>query len=266
MTGGLAGKRIVNTRAAHQAAAFDALLRVRGAVPLDYPCIAIIPPEDTSLLDTALFALAAGNYDWLVLSSANTVFAIAQRLAALGLGLAGSSFRSAAIGPATAEAARQQLGLEILALPAEYVAESLASSLPLESGTRVLLPESAIARPALADTLAARGARVTVVTAYQTVRGYGGVDIPHLLAQGQVDALTFTSSSTVVNFLARFRQESGRFEDLRHVCIACIGPKTAATARDSGLTVSVLPAEHTLDSLVDALHRFFVGQHLGCGG
>ena len=257
MTGGLTGKRVVNTRATHQAAAFDEVLHARGAVPLDYPCIAIVPPRDVAPLDRALDALVAGDYDWLALTSANTVFAIAQRLNVLGLTLAVASFHTAAVGPATAEAARQQLGLEAVALPPEYVAESLAKSLHLELGERVLLAESEIAGPALAELLAAREARVDVVTAYRTVCARGGVDVPRLLGQGQVDAVTFTSSSTVVNFLARFGEESGRFDDLREVCIACIGPKTAATARDNGLTVSVLPGEHTLDSLVDALHQFF---------
>jgi len=185
------------------------------------------------------------------------VHAIAQRISALGLTLAGSRFRTAAVGPSTAEAARQQLGLEQIDLPAAYIADSLADHLPVEAGTRVLLPESAIARPTLADRLAARGAAVSVVQAYQTVCGEGGVDVSLLLAQKRIDALTFTSSSTVTCFLERVDREGGRREDALAVTAVCIGPKTAATARDCGFTVLPIPAEHTLDGLVSALESYF---------
>ena len=260
MSGALAGKRIVNTRAVHQAAVFNQMLRSRGAEPLDYPSIAIRPPEDSSALDAALCDLAAGRYAWLILTSANTVFALAARLTALGLNLRRACFRSAAVGPATSEAARQQLGLKTIDLPAEYVAESLALCLPVESGARVLLPESAIARPTLSSMLLARGAQVAVVTAYRTVCGSGGTDVPRLLARGQIDGLTFTSSSTVTCFLERLLAESGRLQDVGTACIACIGPHTVATARDCGLAVSVAPSEHTLDGLLHALEDFFARQ------
>jgi uroporphyrinogen-III synthase len=262
MTRGLTGKRIVNTRAGHQAAALNDLLRVRGAVSVDYPCIAVVPPENSTLLDAALFDLVAGRYDWLTLTSANTVLAITQRLTALGLSLVGTVFRTAAVGPATSEAAYQQLGLESVDLPTEYVAESLASSLPIEAGTRILLPESTIARPTLAEMLAARGAEVTVVMAYQTVCGHGGVDVPQLLAHKQIDALTFSSSSTVICFLERLNKEGGELDSARAVCAACIGPKTAATARDCGFTVLNTASEHTLEGLIDALDTYFAQQTL----
>ena len=260
MTGVLSGKYIVNTRAAHQAETLNNLLRAKGAVPLDYPSIAIIPPENSSRLDAALFDLVIGRFDWLILTSANTVFALAQRLNALGLTLAGTAFRTAAVGPATAEATQEQLHLERVDLPAEYFAESLAHSLPIESGTRVLLPESTIARPALANILSARGAEVSVVAAYQTICGQGGVDVPQLLAQKQIDALTFTSSSTVTYFLERFSEEGGKREDAFEVYAACIGSKTAATAHDCGFTVLTTPAEHTLDGLLKALGEYFSQQ------
>ncbi len=250
------GKRVVNTRAAHQAAALDTLLRDRGALPVAYPCITIAPPDDPAQLDAALDDLAGGRYDWLVLTSANTVIALAQRLDVLGLSLSSAAFRTAAIGSATAEAA-QQLGLTGIDLPDEYVAEALAASLLLEAGARVLLPESAIARPTLADGLTARGAQVEVVMAYQTIQGSGGDNVPRLLAQQQIDAVTFTSSSTVSYFLKRLAQEDGCVECLQTICLACIGSKTAATARELGLTVAVVPAQHTLEAMVAALDAYF---------
>ncbi|MDL1882229.1 uroporphyrinogen-III synthase [Anaerolineae bacterium CFX8] len=260
MSVALNSKAIVNTRAAHQAEALNTLLRARGAVPLDYPCIAIAPHEDSTLLDAALCDLIAGRFDWLILTSANTVMAVAQRLKALGLTLAGAAFRTAAVGPATAEAAQAELGLELFDLPPQYLAESLVEHLPVETGARVLLPESAIARPTLADRLADRGAVVAVVDAYQTVCGHGGADIPQLLAQKRIDALTFTSSSTVTYFLNRLDKEGGRPEDALPLFAACIGPKTAATARDHGFTVLTTAAEHTLDGLIDALDTYFANR------
>ncbi|MBZ0276478.1 MAG: uroporphyrinogen-III synthase [Anaerolineae bacterium] len=257
MTGRLDGKRIVNTRAAHQAEALDDLLRERGAVPLDYPCIAIIPPDDCCALDVALADLTAGHFDWLVLTSANTVHALAQRLAVSGMALAGN-FRTAAVGPATAQAAREWLNLTAVDLPEEYIAESLAASLPVEAGTRVLLPESAIAPPTLATLLTERGAAVTVTAAYQTVRGGGGVNIPRLLAERSIDALTFTSSSTVTYFLERLMDEGGRIMDALALPAVCIGPKTARTAYDCGFMALHTASEYTLEGLLETLDALFI--------
>lgn len=257
----LAGKHIVNTRATHQAAALSDLLRAHGADPLAYPCITVAPPADSTVLDAALAALAAGRFDWLLLTSANTVVALAQRLDALSLTLPRESFACAAVGPATADAARTLLGLEAAHLPASYSAAALAETLPLARGARVLLPESALARPTLAADLGVRGALVTVVDAYMTVcAATGGVDLPALCAAGTVDALTFTSSSTVACFLRRFRSEGGDDRHLRRLVIACIGAATADTARSSGLAVDVLPAASTLAGLVDALASHFAAR------
>lgn len=260
MTAALSGKRIVNTRAVHQAEGLNTLLRGRGAIVLDYPCIAIAPPKDFGVLDAALFQLVAGQFDWLVLTSANTVSALSERLQVLGLTLTGTKFRAAAVGEATAEIAKTQLGLEVFDLPPEYAAESLVEHLPVETGARFLLPESAIARPTLAERLAARGAIVNTVDAYQTICGQGGANIPQLLSQHQIDSLTFTSSSTVTYFLERLHKEGGRKEDAFAVCAACIGAKTAATAYDNGFTMLTTAAEHTLHGLVAALDTYFAQQ------
>jgi len=260
MSTGLANKRIVNTRAASQANRLDDMLRARQAVPLDYPCISIAPPEDTTALDAALLGAIAGRYDWILFTSANTVSATAQRLVALGLSLVGAALPCAAIGPATAEAIRDQLGLTPIDLPPAFVAEALASSLPVKPGDRILLPESALARPALANLLQARGAQVDVLTAYQTTIGQGGADIPRLLAQKQIDALIFTSSSTVTFFLQRLVNEGGSPQDAARICAACIGPKTAVTAQGHGFFVLDAPATISLDGMLDALDHFFSQQ------
>jgi uroporphyrinogen-III synthase len=254
----LEGKRIVITRAAHQAGEFELLLRGKGAEPLLYPCIATAPPDETTALDSALHQAAQGDFDWLVLTSANAVLALAQRLETLKISTDSlKNLSVAAVGPATAEATHALLELEMALIPEEYSAEALVYALRPTSGMRVLLPQADLARPTLVEGLVAAGATVTSIVAYRTVQGTGGVDLPALLADGQVDAITFTSPSTAHNFLERLRTEGGNPDQLRGVVLACIGPTTAEAVRDIGLAVAVLPAEHTLNGLVDALERYF---------
>lgn len=264
MTQTLAGKRIVNTRAVHQATELDTLLRARGAEPLSYPCIAITPPGDTGKLDNALRSASEGAFDWLILTSANTVLSLAHRLDTMGLSLRGvANLRVAAVGTSTGQAAKAQLGVEVDLLPDEFTGESLAKSFKHIQGQRILLPVSDIAPSTLADALRASGATVTRVVAYRTIPGSDGVDIASLLAEKQVDAVTFTSSSAVENFLCRLTTEGGNREHLDGVCTACIGPQTALAARDSGLQVSLTPASHTLDGLVAGLESHF--EHITTG-
>lgn len=258
---GLAGRTVVNTRATHQAAELDALLEARGALPLPYPCIEMAPPEDPAPLDKALRRLAGGEFDWLVVTSANTAVALADRLRFLGLALKPSaSLRVAAVGPATAEAVRQQLGLPIAAMPGLYWGEAMIEVIRPAPGLRVLLPQSEIADRTVEDGLRDGGALVTRVDAYRTIIGRGGVELLALLDAGKVDAIAFTSASTVTNFVKRLEAKGGNIDLPAAVCIACIGPKTAYIARDLGLTVearAVLPAEHTLEGMVDALEAYF---------
>jgi uroporphyrinogen-III synthase len=257
VTRGLADRRIINTRAPHQAGALDAILRAHGAVPLEYPCIDIVPAEDNTAFDASLRSLMAGDYAWLVLTSINTVLAVARRLGALGLSLAGARVRVAAIGPATREAARELLGVDADIVPEKFVAESLGDAIPVRRGEKVFLPESEIARPVLAEMLRARGAGVDVVVAYHTGRGRGGADIPSLLEQGAVDAVTFTSTSTVTNFLERIGREGGSLPRALGLCAACIGPVTADAARENGFRNIVVPGEYTLAGMTEALEGYF---------
>lgn len=251
----LASKHIVNTRAAHQATELDALIRERDGIALAYPCIAIQPPSDpdaSAALDSAVGHWAAEGFDWLILTSANTVRALAWRLAALNLSVP-TSTKTAVIGPATARAAENMLKLRVDAMPETYIAEALAQALALQPGTRVFLPESAIARPTLPDALRLAGVDLTEVDAYETVRGTGGVALPRLLAQREVDAITFTSSSTVAHFVARLQDEGGDLNLLQEVTLASIGPKTTRTAQEHHLPINVTAPEHTLSGLLDAL-------------
>ena len=287
-TQSLAGLRIANTRAVRQAPSLTRLLEAEGAEVLHYPTVEIVPCADREKLDAALKELAAGRFDWLVITSANTVYILADRLRALGIrhaDAAQANTKVAAVGSATATAIREKLNLSVDLLPDDYVAESLAASLRVSGGSRVFLPQSALARPTLENALRGAGAEVTKVAAYRTVVGHGGDNLPRHLRQGNVDAVAFTSASTVHNFVERLKAEiRGACEDERGkrgipagregvshspllssyfsqfgVAVACIGPMTAEAARQHDLSVHVVAESRTVEGLVHSLKAYFAG-------
>ncbi len=263
----LARKRVVNTRAVHQAAELDRLLRERGAIPVSYPCIAIAPPPDAEPLDRELCGLLAGEYDWLILTSANAVEALAQRLPLLGhVGGQALPAHVATVGPATAEAVRSRLGARVEFMPESFNAEALAAKLPVSPGQRVLIPASAIARSELSERLSSRGANVTTVTAYRTIRGRGGEDVPGQIAGGAIAAVSFCSPSAVEGFCERYRKEGGEPDALQCVGFACIGGTTLTACRRQGLPEPVVASESTLPGLVEALERAIERQRAVEGG
>jgi uroporphyrinogen-III synthase len=253
---GLRGRRIVVTRASHQARDLEDRLRDGGAVALPYPCIEIVPPEDQTALDEALRDMQAGAFDWLILTSSNTVRALEQRLNALEIG-ALRRLRVAAVGSQTAQAAHQRLNLEASVIPEEFTSEALARTLQALNAARVFLPHSALAESDLTAHLTQIGAVVREVDAYRTVIGSGGVDLVARLAAHEVDAITFTSPSTVTYFLQRLAAEGGGTDLLEGLCMACIGPKTTAVARQNHLPNTLTAANHTLEGLVTALEDYF---------
>jgi uroporphyrinogen-III synthase len=240
-SGHLAGLSIVNTRANHQAQPLTGALAAHGAKVLHYPAIRILPLVDTTLLDNAITETLEGRYDWLVLTSANTVQSLAQRLAQMKTTrtLTDCNVRFAAVGSATAEAAARLLGTHPALIPEKFLAESLATSLALRPGERIFLPQSEIARPFLAEALQVAGGDVTQVVAYGTAMGQGGDPIPQLFWEGRIDAVTFTSPSTVHNFLKRLKAEGGNAGMLVDVVVACIGPQTADAAHSHDLPAPV---------------------------
>jgi len=170
--------------------------------------------------------------------------------------LSGLSGNIAAIGPATAHALEAH-GVAVTLIPDEYVAESIVASIGDVRGQRILLPRADIAREALALELRQRGAVVDEIAAYRTLPAQPD---PSGLAELQrgVDVITFTSSSTVRNFVALVGQEA----ILSHTLIACIGPITANTARELGWRVDIMAREYTMTGLVAALAEYFsTNQH-----
>lgn len=153
----------------------------------------------------------------------------------------------------TGEAVERLLGWPVAFTPAVERAADLGWTLPIAAGDRVLLPQSALAEPGLAAILSGRGARVTEVVAYEMVTGAGGVDLASLLAAGEVDAVCFTSGSTVRGCVERL----GGIAIPDAVRVACIGTETAGVARSLGLRVDVVPDRPTARAMVEALATFF---------
>lgn len=242
----LAGKRIAVTRARHQAPPLEALIREFGGAPVAYPCIAIAPPTDSRPLDDCLRQLEA--FDWLLLTSGNTVSALANRLTALGIRLTESGIKVAAAGPATAAEAREQLARRVQHVPTEYGAGQLARSLPLGEPCRILLPQSDLANASTAALLRARGAHVTTVIAYRTVMAEGGADLRAMISRRELDALTFTSPSAV----AFFRRRCPSPEALLLPAV-CIGKSTSAAAREHGFERLIKPKQPSLRDMIAAL-------------
>ncbi|HSH81052.1 MAG TPA: uroporphyrinogen-III synthase [Herpetosiphonaceae bacterium] len=251
----LRGRRILVTRAEEQAEAFVRRLRDLGAVPVLCPTIAIAAPDDFAGLDGAIARL--DSYDWIIFTSVNGVRFFFERLSATGRSAESlGHLQIGAIGPATSAAVAEH-GHTVAFVPAEYVAESIVAGIGDVAGKRVLLPRADIARKALVEGLAAKGAIVDEVVAYRTV-----ARTPRNAADiwaGGIDIATFTSPSTVQNFVALF-EDGGALQALGGATIACIGPITAAAARRAGIPVTIVAPEHTLHGLVEALIRFIEDQ------
>jgi uroporphyrinogen III methyltransferase/synthase len=241
----LFGRRIVVTRAREQASALRDRLEALGAEVLELPAIGIAPVAfDLPDLDAT---------DWLVFTSANGATAFFER----GLYPAGldaralTGIRVAAIGPGTAEALGR-CGVRPDVVPERFVAEALVDAFPPGPG-RVVIARAAEARDVLPDGLAAKGYAVDVLPVYRTVTGDPDPETVEQVRAGDVEALTFTSSSTVTNFISALGG-GGALPDPQPT-VVCIGPVTAQTAREHGLRVDAVADIHTIEGLVAATIR-----------
>jgi uroporphyrinogen-III synthase len=254
--GPLAGRRIVVTRAAQQSGGLRERLEQQGAEVLLLPTIEIVPPDSYAPLDDVLRQV--GDFDWLVVTSANAVRVMDERLTALGLGVQSlGHVRCAAVGPSTADAMRR-MGLAVDVVPERYVGEALADALADRvRGQRVLLVRAAAARDVVPDALLAAGATLTVVDAYRTVVPADAVGRARAVFSDEPlpDAVVFTSGSTVTHLLDVLRDAG--LACPREVACVSIGPVTSAAVRDAGLVVAAEAETASLDALVDACVRFF---------
>ncbi len=256
----LFGKRIVVTRARQQASGFLQELASLGAECIQFPTIEIIDPDSWDPLDEAISKLET--YQWVLFTSVNGVKYFLKRLHHSGKDIRElKGIKIGAIGPKTAQQ-WQQLGITPDLVPDEYRAEAVVQAFRKWEtlGIRILIPRAVEAREILPDQLRKMGARVDVVDAYQTVSPKETTaGVREMLIKGTVDMVTFTSSSTVTNFVGMFGSDQQRLTDewMKGVKVACIGPITADTARKQGFSVDLMPADYTIEALTNVIKDFY---------
>lgn len=256
----LSGLRVLVGRARHQASALSSGLRGLGAEVLDIPFIEIRKPRSYRPLDGALQKLS--EYDWLILTSVNGVETFWQRLRSLRVNKQRlGHLKIAAIGPATRQAIETH-GLKVNVVPKEYIAESVVASLRRRvKGKRLLLARAKVARDVIPRELSKLGARVDVVEAYETVAPQSSrkrLQAALKSVKNRPDIITFTSSSTVSNFMALLGKGRGRrrprhIKQLDGVRLGSIGPVTSSTLRGLGLRVDIEAREYTIPGLIEAI-------------
>ena len=253
----LKGKRILITRARSQAPSLAQRIESLGGEVVEFPTIEIKPPASYGPLDEAIKHIAS--YDWLIFTSVNGVEHFLRRFAKFGKNLTDlAGIEVGAIGPETAKRLTTAQ-IQPRLVPKLYQAEGILEALIPENvlGKRILVPRAAKARDILPETLRQWGARVDVVEAYQTVLPEVDVSaLCRLLLDGAIDVITFTSSSTAINFAALLgEQDLSRL--LSKTVIACIGPITRKTVEDLGMRSAIVSEEFTIPGLVKAIVDYF---------
>jgi len=256
----LFGRRIVVTRTRDQASELVAKLEEHGAECLEYSTIHIEPVDDYQLLDQALQAMHT--YDWVLFTSLNAIIYFFKRLDEHGLdSRILASCTVGAVGRATAEALLDH-GIRADLIPEKFTGQSLAESL-IAAGVQeknILLPRALRAMETLPEMLGDAGAAVTVAPVYQNRPPVGRKEeLRQELEQGEIDLLTFTSSSTVTNFLTMVDAADATElkKLLQNVKIATIGPITSETAKSSGLRVDIQPDKYTISDMVQAIVKHY---------
>ena len=261
--GPLSGRRVVVTRAREQSAGIVDALADEGASVIEQPVIRVEPPEDLAAVGRAVWALAHGAYEAVAFTSANAVDRTFEAIDAAGRDArALGRCLVAAIGPATAEALRRR-GVRPDLVPMSHLGEEVAQELlwalgERARGARVLLPRAAVAREALPRALSAAGCDVDAVAVYRTAPAPGADfdDLRDSFERGAIDAVTFTSGSTVQRFCEGLGPRAPGM--LSNAVVASIGPATTRAARALGLSVNGEAEEHTAEGLVAALRDYFL--------
>lgn len=246
----LSGKRIIVTRPAEQVGSLSKKLQDLGAITIEIPTIEIEPPLETLQIDNSIRHLA--EYDWLVFTSVHGVEFFLERISALKVPLnILNGVRVAAIGAATSHSL-SHAGREPDYVPPEFLSERIVDGLGDLHGKRVLLPRADIASNKLPLSLRERGAAVDEIVAYRTrpPRELKSERLKDAFKTG-VDVVTFTSPSTVNNFVNALGAEL--VEIMKNVRVTCIGPVTFEAAKRAGLNVTVVADPHTIDALVEAI-------------
>jgi len=245
----LFGKRIVVTRARAQASEMTEKLGELGAHVIELPVIKISPPDSYEELDRAIQHIEV--YDWIIFTSQNGVKHFMERLCRQGKdGRTLYKAKICSIGPATAKELRNY-GLIADYMPPKFVAEELLANFPeLQEGSKILLPRAKESRELIVEEFIKRGTPVDLVTAYETVIEEEREEVKGDLEK-EIDLVTFTSSSTVKNFIKIIEKlgiEKNHFKKA-----AAIGPVTAKTAEEYGFNVTIKASEYTIDGLLEEI-------------
>lgn len=253
--GPLFGKTIVVTRPKEQAGKLAAKIKAAGARAVLVPTIRIAPPSSYSSLDKALKILAS--YEVLVFTSRNAVDSFFGRARSLRLGRLKTPSELFAVGTQTAKALRRH-GWKSARAPEIHRGEALARSLGEVKGKRILIPRAKAAREVLPRELRRRGAKVSVVEAYRTVPDKTGLLRLKKALKGRIDAVTFTSGSTVREFVAQAGSAACRGL-FKTAAAASIGPITSAALKLYGISPAIQAKKATAESLLQGLKSYFNG-------
>ncbi|MFS0727350.1 uroporphyrinogen-III C-methyltransferase [Paenibacillus sp. 1P07SE] len=259
----LFGTRVLVTRARAQASGLADRIEELGGEPVEYPVIEIrqsADPDTAAAIHEAV--RTAESFDWLIFTSSNGVDYFFRWLREMRVDIRRfHRARLAAVGPGTARAI-EAYGLIADELPQTYQAEGLLAALQglLQPGQRALLPRGNLARGVLPQELRQAGVEAVDIPVYETVLAQSSDDeeVLRQLREKEIDIVTFTSSSTVTNLMQRLRQQgvSSPAALLQGIAAACIGPLTAATAREAGLEVRIEPEEATVEALLSAIAAY----------
>jgi uroporphyrinogen III methyltransferase/synthase len=251
----LFGKRILITRPKRQADGFVELLGNEGAITLQFPTIETVPPDSWDALDNTIKRL--DTYQWLIFTSANGVRFFIERLKTNKKDIRElKGIKICAIGPKTA-ASVESLGISVDAVPEKYIAEGVIEEMNKYGvkGKKMLLPRASVARDILPIELKKMGAEIDVVDAYKTVKPVEKAnEIKNMLKNKEIDVITFTSSSTVKNFMDYFNDDK---KILKNITIASIGPITAKTVEEFGLKNDIVSDEHTIERFTEKIIEYF---------
>lgn len=259
-TDSLRGRRIVVTRMREQSGELEAMLRAEGAEPVICPAIMIAPPEEFAPLDAVIDRLRS--FDLIVFTSANSIHSLVDRMRMRRIAMPARIPGVAAVGAATARAAEAH-GFEVQIIPERYIAESLVGDLRRLKAGKVVLLRGDLGRSTVRDGLVDAGWDVHDVVAYRTLRGDGIEELGHQLRLGRIDAVTFSSSSSV-QYTVEGLQRSGDIglllQSKERPAVICLGPVTADTARELGLVVDAVAKQFDVPGLVNVLRDWFASR------
>ncbi len=251
----LSGQKILITRSEEQALPFVRAIEKKGGEALVIPLLSFQSPKDPTKIKQALQKLHT--YQWVIFTSQNAVRFFMESLEEMGQPIERlHTCKVAAIGTKTLERL-EAYGVNVDFYPSEFVAEQFAKEFIdwIQPGDRILLPHGNLARTTIRDQLLEKGFALDAIIAYETVADTKSKDkLREVMSNGSVDIVTFTSSSTV-HFFFELLGESTALGD----CLtACIGPVTAETLEQYGLTPDIIAEEYTIDGLVHSIESFLL--------